>query len=137
LAFDAAERERIRYHMGYLNVQPAASITYGLPAPIQTLFVVELSMDKILPEAEDRVRKLLTILDGIECKEVDGQDYLVAAQLEQLTIREDHIDKLEWEYCRWAARLADTLGAPLYPGAAKFRKLFAAVGAGSIPVRNG
>src|SRR5690348_18082117 len=45
------------YHMGYLQVSPAASITYGIPAPIQTMFLVEAAMDRLLVNAEDRVRK--------------------------------------------------------------------------------
>jgi hypothetical protein len=137
VALDTQERERVRYHMGYLSVQPAASITFGLPAPIQTLFLLELAMDKILPEAEDRVRRLLTVLDGIECRMIDGQNYLVATQLDQMYIRTDHIEALEWEYSRWASRLSDELGAPLYPGSHKFTKLFRNYGSGgNIPVRN-
>jgi len=135
MVLDPTERERIRYHMGYLSVAPAASITFGLPAPIQTLFLVELAMNNLLPEATDRIRRFLTILDNIECKMIEGQSYLVATQLDQMYIRNDNIDKLEDEYSRWASRLADELGCPLYPGSAKFRKLFRDVGAGSIPVR--
>lgn len=136
--FDPAEKERIRYHMGYLQVQPAASISYGIPAPIQTLFLLESAMDRLISGAEDRVRKLITTLDEIECRMLDGQNYLMADQLADITIRKNHIDQLEDEYCRWAARLADTLGAPLYPGAVRFKRLFGAGGvnqAGSIPVR--
>lgn len=135
--FDAAEKERIRYHMGYLEVAPAASIQYGIPRPIQTMFLVESAMDLVIPAAEDRVRSLITTLDEIECRMRGALDYLVVEQLSDITIRQDHIDKLESEYCRWAARLADTLGAPLYPGAARFRSLFSTGPgqAGSIPVR--
>jgi hypothetical protein len=135
--FDSRERERIRYHMGYLSVAPAASITFGIPVPIQTLFLIELSMDNVLPDAEDRVRKFLTILDDIECRMIDGQTYLVATRMDEIEVRPDHIDKLEDEYSRWAARMADELGAPLYPGSYKFRRMFQATGAGSIPVKNG
>lgn len=136
--FDAGEKERIRYHMGYLQVAPAASITYGIPAPIQTLFLVEAAMDRVIPSAEDRVRKIVTVLDEIECRMTGALDYLAVEQVDSITIRKDQIDKLEDEYCRWAARLADTLGAPLYPGAARFQRLFGVGGpnqAGSIPVR--
>lgn len=136
--FDAAEKERIRYHMGYLQVTPAAAITYGIPAPIQTLFLLESAMDRVIANAEDRVRRLITVLDEIECRMLDGQNYLVADQLSDITIRKDNIDKLEDEYCRWAARLADTLGAPLYPGAERFRRMYGSgpMQAGILPVRH-
>jgi hypothetical protein len=133
--FDPNEKERIRYHLGYLNVQPAASIVFGIPVPIQTMFLVELAMNNILPTAEDRVRKLLTILDGVECKQVEAQNYLVVSKVDDIELRENVGDLLEAEYCRWAARLSDELGAPLYPGAVKFRSLFG-VGIGSVPVRH-
>lgn len=133
-ALDTREVERVRYHMGYLSTAPAASINFGLPAPIQTLFLVDLAVTLLLPEGVDRVRRILTILDRIEDKMIDGQDYLVANKIDGLEIREDHIDKLEDEYCRWASRLSDELGAPLYPGSTKFARLFAKT-TGSIPVR--
>lgn len=137
--FDAAEKERIRYHMGYLQVAPAAAISFGIPAPIQTMFLVESAMERVLPAAEDRVRKLITILDGIECREEGALDYLVVKQVDSITLREDHVEKLEEQYAKWASKLADVLGAPLYPGSTKFRSLFGVGGAtqaGSIPVRH-
>lgn len=124
--------------MGYLQVAPAAALTYGIPSPIQTLFLLESAMDRILPDAENRVRKIIQVLDDIECRMLDGQNYLVADQLSDITIRKDNIDKLEDEYGRWASRLADIMGSPLYPGSERFRRLFGAGpgGAGSIPVRS-
>jgi len=138
MPFDLDEKSRIRYHMGYLQVTPAAAITYGIPTPIQTLFLLESAMDRVIIQAEDRIRRLITVLDNIECRMIDAQNYLVADQLSDITLRKDHINQLEDEYCRWAARLADTLGAPLYPGAERFRRLFGAGGsmqAGVLPVR--
>lgn len=94
-------------------------------------------MDLVInTDAEDRVRQYLNVLDGIECKMVDGLEYLVAKQLDTLTIREDHIDKLETEYYRWAGRLAGQLGVPLYPFSLKF-KLARGRMAGTIPVSSG
>jgi hypothetical protein len=139
VVLDPAEKERVRYHMGYLEVSPAAAITFGIPAPIQTLFLLESAMDRIMPVAEDRVRKLITILDSIECKEEGGLDYLVVSRVSDIELRPDHIEKLEEQYAKWASKLADTLGAPLYPGSSKFRSLFGVGGpnqAGSIPVRS-
>lgn len=136
--FDPAEKEQILYHMGYLGVSPAAAITFGLPAPVQTLFLVQSAIERVLPHSEDRIRQHVKILDDIECKMQGGQDFLVVNRVDSTEIREDHIDKLEDEYCRWASRLSDILGAPLYPGSAKFRRLFGVGGsnmAGSIPVR--
>lgn len=136
MPFDDAEKERIRYHLGYLETQPAASIQLGIPRPIQTIFLVESAMSLIIPAAEDRCRRMIAVLDQIECKLQDALDFLVVKRVDSTEIREDHTDALEGEYYRWASRLADTLGVPLYPYAARFRKSGGVV-AGSIPVSGG
>jgi hypothetical protein len=135
MSFDATEKERIRYHLGYTNAQPAASIQLGIPRPIQTMFLVESAMDLLIAETEDRVRSIVKIMDNIECKMVEGQSYLVANRLDTLEIRSDNIDALEMEYYRWACRLADNLGVPLYPYCERFIRARGNTGAGNIPVR--
>lgn len=114
--FSDADKERIRYHMGYLQVQPAASITYGLPVPQQTLFMLESSMDRIMPIAIPRVIRILSILDGIEEQMVCGQPNLAAESIDPgIKLRADQIDQLEHEYERWSGRLADIFGVMRYP----------------------
>lgn len=130
MALTAEERERVRYHLGYLNVSFAGSIQFGLPRPAQTLFIVEEAMDQILAVAEDRVRRMLGILDGIECRLVEAQNYLVAESLDNITLRDGHPDRLEKEYKRWAMRLADQIGVPLYA----YSQRFTGGGAGNVPV---
>lgn len=121
MAFGPAEKERIRYHLGYLNVQPAASLQFGQVSPIQTLFMVDSAMEKVLPEGENRIRKMLSHMDRIECEMMEGIDFLPANRTEGVEIRREHIDDLEKEYYRWATRLAGQLGVPLYYYAEKFR----------------
>lgn len=135
--FDLGEKERIKYHMGYTGQATAAGLAYGLPVPIQTMFLVESAIERLPTTSEDRCRKLIAVLDRVECMMEAALPNLAVSSIEQVNLREDQIDKLEDEYCRWAARLADVVGAPLYPGAAKFRRLFGVGGnvAGSIPVR--
>jgi len=119
--FDPISKDRIRYHLGYLSVNPASAITFGVPAPVQTLFLVESAMNLILPEAIPRVYNIIQIMDDIECQMVQGQQYLPANKLGELEIRKEHIEMLEDEYFRWACRLSDVLGCPLYPFAERFQ----------------
>jgi len=134
MPLDAREKERARYHLGYLAVQPAASISFGIPRPIQTMFLVETSLNNLIEEAVDRVRRILKIMDDIEGKLVESQDRLAASALDTLKLRENEPDMLEREYVRWGFRLADILGAPIYPYSTRYRA-FSGVKAGSIPVR--
>jgi hypothetical protein len=122
MALTDQEKERVRYHLGYPEVQPAASITLGIPRPIQTAFLVESAMNLLLPVAEDRVRSILSVLDGVECRLIESQDRLAAKQIDSLTLRDDEPSQLEGEYRRWGYRLADTLGVPVYAYSTKYRR---------------
>lgn len=135
-SFTDSEKERIRYHLGYLGVSTAASVQFGIPRPLQTLFLVETSMTNILPAAIPRVQRVLAVMDGIEEKLVDAQDRLAAIQLDSLKLREDETEKLENEYVRWGCRLADILGCPIYPYATRYKGRLGGVSAGSIPVKS-
>lgn len=134
MAFTDEEKQRIRYHLGYPSVQPAAALTYGIPKPIQTLFLVESAMNLILPVAQDKVRSLLNTLDTIECRLQDAQTRMAATSIDNLTMRKDEADSLEAEYRRWANRLADVMGVPLYAYSLRFQRS-GSTHAGSIPVR--
>lgn len=128
-----SEKERIRYHMGYMGtsfggVSAAASLSYGIARPIQTMFLVENAIQQLLvnPFAVDRVRRVLQVLDELEAKLQAASCTLVAGQLGDLQLHpgkdrgEYFTDLLEREYKRWAMRLADILGCPLYKFSTRF-----------------
>jgi hypothetical protein len=138
LAFSDEEKEQIRYHLGYLNQTAASSLAFGQPVPLQTLFILDSAMDRVLnTAAEDRIRQMIATLDKIECTMVEAIDRLAAKTLDGgITLNEKEIDKLEFEYYRWAGRIASQMGVPLYPYATKFQ-LARGMMAGTIPVTNG
>lgn len=130
------DKERVRYHLGYMAPSFAASLSFGLPRPIQTMFIVEQAMvQTVEPNAVARIRCLLDTLDGIEKQLLSVPRALGAERVGNITLRggdpgKSHGDLLEREYVRWAGRLADVLGAPLYPYSARFGR---GRGAGMIP----
>lgn len=133
------EKERVRYHTGYPSVASMASVQYGLPTVRQTAFLLELAMDQLLPSAVGRVREILQVLDSVEQQMVDAQKQLVADQLGTLVLAGARdargrlaTDRLESEYVRWAKRLADIFGVPLYPFSNRFAR-----SRNNIPVRQG
>ncbi len=132
MALTDQEKERCRYHLGYLGVSYAGSISLGIPRPIQTLFLVETAMNNLVMYSEGRVRELLGRLDATEERIFSSQERLAASKLGEITLRDNEPDQLENEYQRWAMRLADVMGCPLYP----YSKRFATVsGGGNVPVR--
>jgi hypothetical protein len=110
MALTTAERERVRYHLGYLNTAPAASVSLGFPRAGQPLFLVEMAMNLLLPEAEDRVREHLAVLDNIEGQLKDSTCRLAAKVVGEITVNNQEPDMLEKEYRRWQGRLARQLG---------------------------
>jgi len=140
----AEEAERTRYHLGYLGTSfggqgVAASIQLGVARPVQTMFLVEEAIQNLLtnPYVVDRVRRVLQTLDNIEEKIRNSSTMLAVEQVGNIRLRgadagKTYTDLLEREYKRWAFRLADILGVPIYP----FSRRFSATGPGrSIPVK--
>ena len=134
MPLSAADCERARYHTGYLEVAPAPSLVLGMPRMSQTAFLIENAFSTLLESAVPRVIKILDTMDAIEAQMTDGLGRLKAEKLDTLTLRKDEIDSLEHEYVRWANRLANILGCPLYPFAERFSGgAHASGGAGMIP----
>lgn len=144
-SFTEEEKERIRYHLGYMATsfggnQAAASMSFGIARPIQTMFLVEDAIQNLLTNvyATDRVRRILQTLDDLETKLIAASCTLAAEALGSLKLRgaeqgKTFPDLLEREYVRWAGRLADVLGVPIYP----YAKRFKGSGPGkSVPVRS-
>lgn len=76
----------------------------------------------------DRIVCLLDTLDSLESQLVKATKTLGVESLGELTLHPLRgrglllTDSLEAEYVRWANRLADTLGCPKYPFAARFQR---------------
>jgi hypothetical protein len=68
------EKVRIRHHLGYLNVQEAQTFVLGIPAAVQTQFMIEGAFAKVLPQAENLLRTLLCRCDEIEKQVFGGSD---------------------------------------------------------------
>lgn len=122
MALTDQEKERARYHLGYPEVQALTSLTFGVARPLQTLFLVEQALNYLLPVAEDRVRQILGVMDGVECRLIAAQDRLAAKRIDNLELRDDEPSQLEAEYRRWGYRLADTLGVPIYAYSVRYRR---------------
>jgi hypothetical protein len=128
-ALNEADKDKIRYHLGYLSTSSAASIQMGIPKPVQTVFLLESAMGLLTNGyAVERVRHIIEKLDLLECKLFKGADALNAERLGEMTLHplrgqgKLFTDSLEGEYRRWAGRLADILGVPFYPYSTRFRR---------------
>ena len=125
-----SEKERVRYHLGYLETDQAPSIQLGIPRPLQTVFLVEQAIQRLVtsPFVCARIRRVLDILDKIEKQLVGALCMLGVESLGDLKLHPLRhkgmlvTDSLEREYVRWGKRLSDILGVPIYPYSDRYRK---------------
>ena len=113
MSFTPEEKVRIRHHLGYLNVTASATFALGVPAAVETQFLIESAMDKVLPEAMTLARRLLSILDGIEGQMICDHELLAVAVVGEITLRPDEQEALDKRYQYWRNALANVLGT--YP----------------------
>lgn len=104
------EKVRIRHHLGYLNVQAAATFQLGIPAAVQTQFVIESAMNKIIADALPKVRQLLSVLDGIEAQMVDDAELAAINRLDTIEINQKEQVQLRDQYDYHRRGLANLFG---------------------------
>ena len=138
IALTPADKERIRYHLGYLNIEASAAIQLGFPRGSQAQFLVEQACERLMEATVGGVSQIVSVLDRIEGQMIASLTRLTAQQLGELKLRNSNEeategDLLEREYRRWAQRLADNLGVPLNVYSERFREGSGAEGM-NIPV---
>ena len=109
------ERVRIRHHLGYLNVGPVYTFVLGSPAGIESNFMIEGAMDRVLPAAVPLLRTLLIRLDATEQQMFDDQENLAVSSIGDITIDPKEQTKLRKQYQYWQGRAANLLGVTVGP----------------------
>lgn len=107
------EKIKIRHHLGFLNVAEVATFTLGTPAGVETQFIIEGAMERVLEAALPELRRQLQILDVIEEQMVADHELLAVKKIGEITVREDEQQALDARYERWRCSLANLLG--VYP----------------------
>lgn len=105
------QRISIRHHLGYLQVADASTFVLGVPASVETTFMIEGAMDRVLEAAIPLVEHLLGVLDGIECQMVTDLDLLAASKVGDIDINLNEQKALTKQYDYWVAALANALGS--------------------------
>ncbi len=123
------EKVQIRHHLGFMNAQEAATFVLGVPASLETQFVIEAAFTKILPAALGLVRKLLARCEATEAQYFDDQENLAVEQVGSIKLRADEGEQLMQvggRYDYWRQGLANALGIWCNPYDRRF-----ALGAGT------
>jgi hypothetical protein len=110
MALTDDDKNRARGHLGYLGVAQASTFVLGIPAGVQTQFMVEAAWDRLLPTNYAAFRQLLDRLDGIEQQIEDDTENVAVDQLGDITLRKDEFPQLVRRYLWWQRKLANMLG---------------------------
>lgn len=124
MPFSDEEKVRIRHHLGYLNVAAVQTFVLGSPAGVETQFLVEGAMNRVLPEAESMARNHIAKCDFVEAQIVENQELLAVTAVGEITVRENEYEQLLKRYHYWRNALANVLG--VYPN--PFDKRFESTG---------
>ena len=137
-ALSDEEKIKVRHHLGYLNVQEAQTFVLGTPAGVETQFLIEGAMNRLLAGAIPMVREILVKLDHTEEQMLCGQDLVEVNSLGEIQTNmtgQDRAQKqLRQAYQWWRMSLANLLGVPANP----FDQRLGVMGFGggiSVPVR--
>lgn len=106
---------KCRAHLGYPNVGAVQTYVFGVPAAMQTTFMIEGAMVKILPDAEALVMDLLAKLDKVECRADELLDVIEFESTEDVKYRENALAIAARHYKRHQQALANLLGVPPNP----------------------
>ena len=107
------EKARIRYHLGYVQTDPVASIQLGIPRSSQPQFLVETQMNRIPDTAVALVRSCVAKCDATEQRILDCQERMAAKSIDEIDLNPDEANMLRREYRYWVQKLADNLGVPI------------------------
>lgn len=106
------EKVMARHHLGYLGVQESATFILGVPAAVQTQFMIELSFHKVMPQAENLFKILLCRCTEVETEVYGGLDYASVLGFGTIQVNPDRLKELGKYYRLAQQGLANLLGIP-------------------------
>jgi hypothetical protein len=112
MAATLAEQDKVRarHHLGYLNVEQAQTFVLGIPAGVQTQFMIEGALNRLLPQALPKFLEMLERLDCVECELFGGIDLASITSISDIVIRPERRKELSGYYQVARQGLANLLG---------------------------
>lgn len=124
MALSLEERVRVRHHLGYPQLGTIPMLSLGVPSAGQPAWLLEMAMDRLLPEAEPLARRVLGQCDSIEKQMCEARGRLpVVRVIGSIDLNQNELEKLTDEYVRWTDKLADVFTAMKQPFSLYHQKL--------------
>lgn len=138
MAISEHDKNRCRVHLGYGQVQQSSTFVLGVPAAVQTAFMIEGTWARILPSAEKQFISTLDRLDQIYERIFESVDNLDAKKVGNIELNDRQFQQLLERYRFFQGVVANSLQIPPNP----FDQRFSGYGDGgaggmNIPVNHG
>lgn len=104
------DKVRARHVLGYLNVEQAQTFVLGMPAGVQTQFMIEGALNRVLPQSLDLLLRMLDYADGIECELFGGIDLASVSSIAEIKVNPDRRKELAGYYKNAQQSIANLLG---------------------------
>ena len=130
MAFSDSEKVRLRHALGYANVGQVETFSLGFPTAVETQFLIEGAMNRVLPEAESKCRDILATLESVESQMMGDTELLAVLKIGEIEVNPKEQGALRGVYRYWQATLGNLLMIPPCPFDQRFM-----FGAGGISVR--
>lgn len=134
------DRGRARAHLGYGQVQQASTFLLGVPAGVETAFMVEATWARILPSAEKMFCDLLDKLDDVETIIFEDTPNVAAKKIGNIELNDGQFAMLLQRYRYWQGAVANMIQVPPNPFDQRPGLGLGYNGAGggiNVPVQNG
>lgn len=119
MAVVVAQEEKVRalHHLGYQNVDAVSTFALGVPAAMQTSFMIEGAFDKISsrPGAYQKFQQLLCRCDEIENRVFCGADLADIESIGDITVNRKRVRELADYYKIAQQEIGNLLGVPPNP----------------------
>src|ERR1017187_8195610 len=109
------EKVNARMHTGYLNVAEQSTFSLGIPAGVQTQFVIEGAFKRILPQAEPMFRRHLRILDTQLELILESAENVAVTKLGGIEINPKAFKQMTDQYFWWVNSLCNLMGITANP----------------------
>jgi hypothetical protein len=112
------QKSKIRHHLGYLGVAEVSSFVFGTPASLETQFIIEGAMKRLLPETLPLVVDFIEKCDATEAQYFENAENLAVSKVGSIELRADEGQQLMGpggRYDYWRRALANALGCAPNP----------------------
>ena len=109
------EKARARHHLGYGQVDAASTFALGVPAAMQTAFMIEGALNKISQSGAERFRMLLCRCDAIENQVFCGADLADVERIDTIEVNRKRLRELAQMYKIAQQALGNLLQVPPNP----------------------